>query len=181
MLIPAAETSKQYFGFDSTTPVILILGGSQGSQTINEAILEILPELVKSYYVIHQTGVRNFEEAVRTTKVVLAESKNQDRYRPYETLKPLDLKMAAGASNIVVSRAGSTIFEIAVWGLPSIIIPIASSNGDHQRKNAFAYARAGGCIVIEENNLRPHVLMSEIEHIMGNKDIYEETRPERAA
>ena len=74
--------------------------------------------------------------------------------------------MAAGVASVVVSRAGSSIFEIASWGIPSIIIPITSSNNDHQRKNAFAYARAGACEVIEEKNLTPHVLLSEIDRIV---------------
>ena len=44
------------------------------------------------------------------------------------------MKMSAGVADLIISRAGSTIFQIAVWGVPSIIIPITNSNGDHQRK-----------------------------------------------
>jgi UDP-N-acetylglucosamine--N-acetylmuramyl-(pentapeptide) pyrophosphoryl-undecaprenol N-acetylglucosamine transferase len=76
--------------------------------------------------------------------------------------------MAAGASSLVISRAGSAIFEIASWGLPSIIIPITLSNGDHQRKNAYSYARTGACKVIEEGNLTPHLLIAEIDKIMND-------------
>ena len=78
--------------------------------------------------------------------------------------------MAAGAASIIISRAGSTIFEIASWGVPSIIIPIDTSNGDHQKKNAFNYARHGGAIVIEEDNLSSGVLISEINRIVKDKD-----------
>ena len=76
--------------------------------------------------------------------------------------------MSAGVANIIVSRAGSTIFEIANWGTPSIIIPITESAEDHQRKNAFTYARAGACIVIEEKNLTPNLLISEIDRIIND-------------
>ncbi len=173
VLIAPRETSREYFGFDGSTPVVLILGGSQGSKIINESVLDILPELVKKYYVIHQTGSQNIEEIKRTAGVVLSESENSDRYRPYDTLKPLDLKMAAGAAHIVVSRAGSTIFEIALWSLPSILIPITESNGNHQRTNAYTYAHTGACKVIEENNLKPHVLLAEIDHILGDNTLKE--------
>jgi len=74
--------------------------------------------------------------------------------------------MAAGAASIVISRAGSTIFEISAWGLPSIIIPLPESISHDQTKNAFAYDRAGACEVIEEKNLTPHILLSEINRIL---------------
>ena len=54
-------------------------------------------------------------------------------------------------------------------GRLAILIPIAESNSDHQRKNAFAYARAGGAAVIEEANLTPSILFAEIERLMGDE------------
>jgi UDP-N-acetylglucosamine--N-acetylmuramyl-(pentapeptide) pyrophosphoryl-undecaprenol N-acetylglucosamine transferase len=55
--------------------------------------------------------------------------------------------------------------------VPSIIIPITNSNGNHQRENAYAYARTGACEVIEENNLTSHLLSQEIDRIISNKDV----------
>ena len=81
--------------------------------------------------------------------------------------------MASGSANIILSRAGSTIFEIAAWGVPSILVPFTISNGDHSKKNAFAYARAGACIVIEELNLKGNILYSEIERIMNDKRVWD--------
>jgi UDP-N-acetylglucosamine--N-acetylmuramyl-(pentapeptide) pyrophosphoryl-undecaprenol N-acetylglucosamine transferase len=81
------------------------------------------------------------------------------------------MRMAAGAANLIISRAGSTIFEIASWAKPSIIIPITNSNGNHQVKNAFAYAKAGACSVIEEENLKPNILLTEIKRIIENKEL----------
>ena len=81
------------------------------------------------------------------------------------------MKMAAGVTTIVISRAGSTLFEIASWGVPSIITPITTSNGDHQRKNAFSYAHSGACSVIEEMNMTANILSSEIERIINDKAI----------
>jgi UDP-N-acetylglucosamine--N-acetylmuramyl-(pentapeptide) pyrophosphoryl-undecaprenol N-acetylglucosamine transferase len=79
--------------------------------------------------------------------------------------------MAAAASDLIISRAGSTIFEIANWGIPSIIIPIEDSNGDHQRKNAYYYARFGGATVMEEANLTPNLLLSEINRILSDDEL----------
>ena len=79
--------------------------------------------------------------------------------------------MAGGAGSLVISRAGSTIFEIASWGLPSILIPLPTAAGDHQTKNAYTYARAGACVVIEQNNLTPGLLVSEVERFWGHEPI----------
>jgi UDP-N-acetylglucosamine--N-acetylmuramyl-(pentapeptide) pyrophosphoryl-undecaprenol N-acetylglucosamine transferase len=81
--------------------------------------------------------------------------------------------MAAGAADIIISRAGSTIFEIAAWAVPSILIPLDIAHADHQRKNAYAYASTGAAIVIDEANLGDDILLSEIEKIMQDQDRYE--------
>ncbi len=179
LLHAAADGGHAYFNLETTTPTILILGGSQGAQFINENIADILPDLVEKYQVIHQTGQANFLLAKETAKVVLQNSQHKERYKPYANLDTLALRMAAGASSLIVSRAGSTIFEIAVWGVPTILIPITDSNGDHQRKNAYSYARTGAAVVIEENNLTPHLLLSEITRIISDQD--ERTKMHEAA
>ena len=79
--------------------------------------------------------------------------------------------MGAGAADLIISRAGSTIFEIAVWGIPSIVIPITESNGNHQRLNAYAYARSGAASVVEESNLTTNVLLGEIDRIIQDKSL----------
>src|SRR3989344_2766620 len=86
-------------------------------------------------------------------------------------LLSLALRMAAGLANVVVSRAGSTIFEIAYWGAPSIIIPINEKVSHDQRSNAFAYGRSGAATVVEEMNLTPNILVSEIERLVNNQEV----------
>lgn len=169
--IPDKKTGKDFLGLDENIPIILVLGGSLGAVKINDEILSILPKLVENYYVVHQTGKNNIKEVVETSKVVLLQSKFARRYKPYDYLDNLNMGMAAAASDLIISRAGSTIFEIASWGIPSIIIPIESTNGDHQRKNAYYYAGFGGATVIEEANLTPNLLLAEINRILLNKDI----------
>ncbi len=169
---PASRSEAlQYFKLEKNLPVILILGGSQGAELINNAVLDALPKLVKNFQIIHQTGINNFKNVAAQAQIALDSSREKARYLPFAFLNPLAMKMAAGVATIVVSRAGSTLFEIASWGIPSIIIPITETNGDHQRKNAFSYAHSGACNVIEEMNITANILISEIERITGNKNI----------
>jgi UDP-N-acetylglucosamine--N-acetylmuramyl-(pentapeptide) pyrophosphoryl-undecaprenol N-acetylglucosamine transferase len=162
------EGAHEFFNLVPELPVLLVLGGSQGAEKINNIILENLPELLSKYQIIHQTGLNNIEDAKSRAKFIMENNPNISRYVPVAYLNNLSTKMAAGAADIIISRAGSAIFEIASWGIPSIIIPITNSNGDHQRKNAFNYARTGACEVIEEENLTPHLLKSEIDKLISD-------------
>jgi UDP-N-acetylglucosamine--N-acetylmuramyl-(pentapeptide) pyrophosphoryl-undecaprenol N-acetylglucosamine transferase len=168
--VPITEGAREFLKLENNIPVIFILGGSQGARILNETILEDLGNLVSKYEVIHQTGKNNFEEVKATAEAVLFDSKNKNRYKPYDYLNELAMRMAAGVSDVVISRAGSTIFEIAAWGVPSIIIPIPEEISHDQRKNAFAYARTGAAEVIEEGNLTAHILQSEITRIISNQE-----------
>ena len=168
-----AVGAHEFFNFDQKVPVIFILGGSQGAWLINETILEILPDLVERYQIIHQSGVANFDQVSKTADVLLAKSAYKWRYKVFGYLDDFTLKSAVAISSLIISRAGSTIFEIAAWEIPAILIPIGDSNGDHQLKNAFNYARSGGAIVIEENNLKPHVLLHEINQLFDNHQSFD--------
>lgn len=163
--------AHEYLELDPAIPTILFIGGSLGSKKINEILLESLPHLLEKYQVIHQTGKNNLEEVKSIVDAILVNSKYTDRYRPYAYMDSLTLRSAAGAANMIVSRAGSAIFEIAAWGVPSVIIPIADSNGNHQVKNAFAYARTGAAIVIEEANLTGNLLSAEIDRVLSSPEI----------
>lgn len=158
----------EYFKLESGLPVIFIIGGSQGAEIINNTVLDALPRLIKNYQIIHQTGVKNFDLVTGRAEVILANNPDKIRYITTPFLNPLGEKMAAGAATLIISRAGSTLFEIASWGVPSILIPITKTNLDHQRKNAFNYARAGACTVVEEMNMTGNILASEIERITAD-------------
>ncbi|MES2214376.1 MAG: UDP-N-acetylglucosamine--N-acetylmuramyl-(pentapeptide) pyrophosphoryl-undecaprenol N-acetylglucosamine transferase [Patescibacteria group bacterium] len=169
--VPIQEGAREFLQLEKDIPVVLVLGGSQGAERINDVLLENLSELVEKYAIIHQAGPNNFAEVKATSEAVLVNSKHQDRYKPFDYLNALAMRMSAGLASVVVSRAGSTIFEIAAWGVPSIIIPIPESISHDQHTNAFAYARAGACSVIEEKNLTSHILASEIERLVSNPEV----------
>lgn len=168
---PLVTGAHEFLQLEQNTPTILVLGGSQGSQAINDVILQALPELLNRYQIIHQTGRKNIGEIKSTSAEVLKDHPYSYRYHPYDYLNELAMRMSAGATDIVVSRAGSTIFEIAAWGKPSIIIPLPNSISHDQTANAFAYAETGAASVIEENNITPHVLIEEIDRIYNNASI----------
>lgn len=169
ILNPHSEGAREFLQLEPGVPVILVLGGSQGSRIINESILEVLPDLVSNFQVIHQTGKNNFDDVSKTAGVILAKNYHKNRYKPFDYINDLGLKMSAGVASLVISRGGSTIFEIAAWGLPSIIIPIGEEVSHDQTKNAFNYARSGSALVIEEINLTPHILLSEINNLLSDK------------
>jgi len=171
LTIPEKHGAHEFLKLAHGMPVLLVLGGSQGARTLNDSILAILPDLVRSFQIVHQTGEKNLDEVLALTSVILRDAPNRNSYKPFGYLSTLAMKMAAGAADLIVSRAGSTIFEIAAWGKPSILIPIRESNGDHQRKNAFNYARRGAAVVVEEKNLKPSVLLSEIKRVLGDEGL----------
>lgn len=172
LMKPIKDGAYEYLKLKNDLPVIYVTGGSLGAQKINDCVLDALPDLVKKYQIIHQTGSANFEEVKGRAEIKLHGSPFIENYKPFAFLNPLAIKMTAGVAKLVVTRAGSTLFEIASWGTPAIVIPFSKSNGDHARKNAYAYARAGAGTVIEELNLGASELIFAIENILNNPDVY---------
>jgi len=163
------EKAKELFNLTGEKPVILIMGGSQGAEIINNTILEILPQILSGFELIHQTGEKNFEEVKKEAKVVIDKDLGK-YYHPVGFLKEIELREAYAVSDLILSRAGSgSIFEIAAVGKPSILIPLASAAQDHQAKNAYVYSDGskGGTVVMEEANLTPHFLLEKIKYLFA--------------
>lgn len=169
LIHPSGKDAFKELGLDPNIPVLLVLGGSLGARKINDQIVTLSPHLVEKYQVIHQTGEANVTEVQTLVNGLLGGNPNASRYHVYGYLDTAVMKLASEAATMIVSRAGSAIFEIAIWGVPSILVPITETNNDHQRKNAFAYARAGGAVVIEEANLTPRILLAEIDRLMDDE------------
>lgn len=168
-LVPAREGGHEFLKLKRELPVLLVTGGSQGAQALNDAVLDALPQLLQKYQIVHQCGEANIKDVTGRARIVMADSPLLERYKPYGYLNDLAMRMSAGVASLVISRAGSTIFEIASWGVPSILVPLPNSAEDHQVKNAFTYARVGACSVIDQNNLTPGLLVSEVDRILENE------------
>lgn len=161
-----SREAMEYLKLIGEKPIVLILGGSQGSQRINDKILEILPELLKKFEVIHQTGDKNFK-AIETESQAFIAKDLIKYYHPFPFLREEHLKLAYAACDIVVSRAGSgSIFEIAAIAKPAILIPLPESANSHQVENAYYYAKKGGAIVLEEANFTPHFFLEKLRYLV---------------
>lgn len=155
------KKARTFFEIISNRKVVLIVGGSQGSKIINEAIVQILPKLLAKYEVIHICGPEQYETVQGDAKAMIGDNPG-GYYHLYPFLTE-EMKFAFTIADIVISRAGATsIFELAACGKPSILIPFKNAAQDHQRTNAYEYAKSGGTIVIEEDNLTPNLLLSNI-------------------
>ncbi len=163
----SSDEAYDIFNLETGVPIVFILGGSQGAQKINDIILSTLPELVEKVQIIHSTGVAHHDAIAKEAAVALGDSPHKSRYHHFPLMTASQLRNAAFMANVAISRAGAgSIFELAAWRLPTILIPIADSAQNHQRENAYNYARTGAAIVIEETNLTPHILISEIQKMI---------------
>lgn len=183
--------ARQTFSLDPAKPTILIIGASQGSKIINDNLMLIAVELVRKFQIIHQTGPNNFKEVSRELERITLEGKDsygkelEKNYRIYPSLDAGQMALAYSAADLVISRAGSSIFEIAAAGRPAVLIPLKISASGHQLANARELAKFGAS-VIEEDNLTPHILLNEIEKVYQNRSelgekIRQFARPDSAA
>ena len=173
----AREGAYEFLHLSPELPVILALGGSQGARKLNDILLGALPELLERFQVIHQTGDTLFKEVESTARVILEKHPHANRYKVFPYLNELALRMSAGVAAVILSRAGSgAIFEIAQWGIPSIIVPLPELVSHDQTKNAFTYARSGAAVVIEQDNLTSHLLVSEITRLVDNQPVREKMK-----
>jgi UDP-N-acetylglucosamine--N-acetylmuramyl-(pentapeptide) pyrophosphoryl-undecaprenol N-acetylglucosamine transferase len=164
------EEALALFSLEPHVPVILALGGSQGSQPINNVFLQAVSRFLEQYQIIHQAGKDNYTDVVKQASVLLEKSPHRGRYRIFPQLDEDQLRNASRLARVIISRAGAnTIFEIAAWGIPSILIPLPHAAGDHQRHNAYIYARSGACDVIEQSNLTATVLINETIKLLTNE------------
>ena len=178
---PSKEAAKEIMGFDKTQPLVLIIGGSQGAQRINEFVLANLPQFVAMTSVLHQTGAGNFADVEKLSKVALANAPVTYRYVPVGYFGESgdrgagnatgDMATALTAADVVVARSGSSVCEFASFGLPAILIPLSTSANDHQRVDAYEFAANGAAIVIEEANLLPGIFFAQLTNILTNADL----------
>jgi len=163
------EEARKLFKINSTKPVVLIVGGSQGAEKINEIVINTLSRFLEIAEIIHVTGEKNF-------KNIEKEAQKLPTYHIYPFLNTEQLKYAFAAADLIISRAGATfIFEIAAVGKPSILIPLPSAASDHQRENAFEFVNplAGGqprAIILEQENLTPNLFLTAISNLLNNPD-----------
>ncbi|KKR78987.1 MAG: Glutamate-tRNA ligase [Parcubacteria group bacterium GW2011_GWA2_40_8] len=156
----------------SQRKILVVLGGSQGSQEINTTVLDILPELLHDMEVVHQCGENNFRDLSFESKIVLEKEPELEKYyhlRPF--LKIEDLATVLEKADLIISRSGAgSIFEIAAMGKASILIPLESSAGGHQLKNAEIYTKTGAGIMLIGANAKSHLLYENIMTLLNDPE-----------
>lgn len=172
LLSGESERFTKQFGLSLEKPIILVLGGSQGAQTLNAAILRILPSLLeKNIQIVHQTGKKNHESIVSSVEaygVKIGES----GYVPRAFLSVLELADALRVATLVISRAGAgSIAELAATKKAAILVPLLEAANDEQRMNAYDVAALGGALVLEETNLGEHILLEEIQELLSHPEV----------
>lgn len=161
------ERAERMFNLKSHNPVLLIIGGSQGARALNEFILMTLNKLLKSYEVIHVAGSKNYGR-IRIQSKFVVDPSLEENYHLHGSLNEDEVRNAYKISDIIISRSGaSSIFEIAATGKPSILIPLPTSAGNHQLKNANQYAKTGAAVTIEQNNLSEDIFIQEIRNLIS--------------
>lgn len=172
------KIGKEIFQLTGRRPVILILGGSQGAQRINNVILEALLDLLDLFEIIHQCGQNNLKEVETLSNFILEKDQSKKiYYHLYGFLDEDQLKHAYKVADLVISRAGSgSIFEILANGLPSILVPLPEAAQDHQRENAYIVERYGAGIVIEQINFKRHFLVNKLHFLFSHPEILQEMK-----
>ncbi|WP_044296398.1 undecaprenyldiphospho-muramoylpentapeptide beta-N-acetylglucosaminyltransferase [Robinsoniella peoriensis] len=153
----------KFCGFTANKPVLLIIGGSLGSAAVNAAIRNILPQLLKTFQVIHLCGKDKIDESL----------KNMEGYVQYEYIKQ-ELADLFALADVVVSRAGANaICELLALRKPNLLIPLsaAASRGD-QILNAASFKRQGFSEVLEEETLSPEALLNTIQKLYESRRTY---------
>jgi UDP-N-acetylglucosamine--N-acetylmuramyl-(pentapeptide) pyrophosphoryl-undecaprenol N-acetylglucosamine transferase len=154
-----AQSTREKWG------TLLVFGGSQGAHAINEAMIRCLPELQRQapgIRIIHQTGERDYNDALAAYKSFASESAEVFKFIE-------DMPAAFARADLVVCRSGaSTVAEITAAGKPAIFVPFPRAADDHQRVNAEALAREGAAVVVEELKLEGVWLAETIAALLGD-------------
>ncbi len=157
------ENARRLCGFTKEKPVLFIVGGSSGSKFINDTIRGLLPELLKTYQVIHMCGKGNIEAALDRTA----------GYKQFEYIGK-ELNDIFALADLVISRAGAnSICELLALHKPNILIPLSAnaSRGD-QILNAQSFEKQGFSVVIEEEIITPDKLLNIIHETYKNRERY---------
>lgn len=150
------EEALKYFGLNANQPILLILGGSLGSATINSSVINHLSKLTdEGIQVIWQTGKNYFH---KINGLVTEDDKITVKVLPF--LEKMDLAYAA--ADLIVSRAGaSSVSELAVVGKPAILIPSPNVAEDHQTKNAMALVDEKAAVLVTDAQA-PEILIDTV-------------------
>jgi len=164
--------ARERFGLSLARPTLLVFGGSQGARSINEAVIGALDAWRElGVQVLHVTGPRGYEASMAAWRAagVDPEAAGGD-VRLYAFLD--DMADAYAAADVVVARAGATtIAELTVLGIPSVLIPYPHATADHQRSNAAALVAVGAAAMLDDAELDAAAMVAAVEPLFTRPEI----------
>jgi UDP-N-acetylglucosamine--N-acetylmuramyl-(pentapeptide) pyrophosphoryl-undecaprenol N-acetylglucosamine transferase len=169
--------ARRHFGLREDGTVVLVVGGSQGARTVNEALLaEVrgategrLPAPPAGLEILWATGPAHFERVAAMVDEIGAGG----WVHPIGYIQ--DMPRALAAADVAVSRAGAmALAELCAWGLPSILVPLPTAAANHQYHNAAALRDAGAARMVTENQLEPGHLWTEVVTLAGDTQLREQ-------
>ncbi len=144
------KTGRAYFRLEPNLRTLLFMGGSSGARSINYALLDVLPELLKDFQVIHLTGHLDWEVIQERTQNL------SPRYQAFPYLHEMGAALAA--ADLVISRAGaSTLGEYPLFGLPAILVPYPYA-WRYQKVNAEYLVENNAAVMIRDEALDEELL-----------------------
>lgn len=157
---------KNPFPVFSPLPLLLFLGGSTGSVSVNEKVFAALPNLLSRYAIIHQVG-RISEQVAEKTRASLPNTL-QKHYLPLPYLSTEEYSYALHHASLVVGRSGAnTVTEIAIAGKVAVCIPLPWAANNEQYHNAKFLESAGSAVILEQKDLTPGSLEQVIDRTMS--------------
>jgi UDP-N-acetylglucosamine--N-acetylmuramyl-(pentapeptide) pyrophosphoryl-undecaprenol N-acetylglucosamine transferase len=162
------SAARSRFGIPADARCLLVMGGSQGARSVNLAAIEAFAEgegsAAREFHVIHLSGERDHDEIARH----LGSAPHPERYAliAYEP----DLGDVLAACDLVVARAGGSIFEVTAAGRPAILVPYPHATADHQTANAAWMVDAGAAETIEDAALSAGLLAQRVGGLFGDEE-----------
>jgi UDP-N-acetylglucosamine--N-acetylmuramyl-(pentapeptide) pyrophosphoryl-undecaprenol N-acetylglucosamine transferase len=154
--VAGRDDARRELGIAPEETCVLVFGGSLGARTINQAAPEAFADA--PYRVLHLAGQRDFAD-LRSPGA---------HYDLRAFLQPFGLALAA--ADLAVARAGGSVFELAQYGLPAILVPYPYASGNHQAANARWMADHGAAIVVPDAELTPRRLRAEVDALLADDE-----------
>ncbi len=152
----------------STLPILFLAGGSQGSHSLNQFLISVLPKLLERFQVIHQAGKGNLAQVEVQSRLILKDSQNS-LYHAVDYISESDLAWIYAHASVVLSRSGAnTINELLATQTPAIFIPLPHAHHNEQLENAMVIQNAGGGIVVEQKELSTSSFFEALKNFEDN-------------
>jgi UDP-N-acetylmuramate--alanine ligase len=164
------KAARTRLGIQDSTPCVLIFGGSQGARSINDCAFEAfaaspVPAGTGDAVVLHISGRRDHPHLAERLK----ETGTGDHYRLFDWFGGT-LAEPLAAADLVVARAGGSVFEVAAAGAPAILVPYPHATGDHQTTNAQWFEREGAAVVLPDADLGPERLRGMVTDLLASSE-----------